>query len=428
MKEIKIKGGKGIKAPALLVNPQSKLEGEILRETNVIYPTSSGGIGLENIDGIVSYLKDWVDVASGLKLNQTSFSANRPLSDRILIILPELEFLIKGVKEERQKMYDVKVRGSKLFDSRLTEKIEQIVELDPSTNKRTDSMINELYPLIDTQLIAKLLRFQLENNVSILTMPTVPIISQRQLDSQFDKATTMINESNTILENVFTAFHDKIDTMNILTITASVLKSENYTKIFSILLNNSPNHVGIRIINVNPSNDNQIINIFNTLLAFYNTMRESGKNIPIHLLGLDHLSYIGWTYGMSTTTLPIVQDPYYFGKRGGDQPPKPYNGAYYDPEDRTFYTKDVLYTKTRSANFRLPCYCDICKKFETIPKVPDTYWNEFRRIHTLLIRSTELKMVREARAPINIALREMFLRSKKLGWTQFLPDRAIVAF
>ena len=144
-------------------------------------------------------------------------------------------------------------------------------------------------------------------------------------------------------------------------------------------------------------------------------------------MGLDHLSYFGWTYGASSTTLPIVSDPYFFGKRGSEQPPKSRSGAYYHPEDKTFDTKDVLYIKTRP-DFRLPCYCDICQKFKTIPNVPESYWNEFRRIHTMLIRSTEMKMVREAPAPINIALREMFLRSKKLGWTQFLAERPLIAF
>ena len=124
----------------------------------------------------------------------------------------------------------------------------------------------------------------------------------------------------------------------------------------------------------------------------------------------------------------MVHDPYFFGRRGRDQPPKPSGGVYYVPEDRTFYTKDNLYSKTRDFNYKLPCYCDICNKFETIPKIIDSYWNRFRRIHTILIRNSELKMLRESPVPINISLREMFLRSKKLGWTQFLSEQPTIAF
>lgn len=44
------------------------------------------------------------------------------------------------------------------------------------------------------------------------------------------------------------------------------------------------------------------------------------------------------------------------------------------------------------------------------------------------MRNSELRMIREAPAPTDVALREMFLRSKKMSWTQFLPVKPIIAF
>src|SRR5437879_2547644 len=99
----------------------------------------------------------------------------------------------------------------------------------------------------------------------MLAMPSVPVTSSRQAERQFEKAHEMIRESYTILENVFTAYHNKIDTMNLLTLNATLIKPENYNKISTILLDHSPNQVGIRITNLNPSNDNQIISLFNAI-------------------------------------------------------------------------------------------------------------------------------------------------------------------
>lgn len=424
MRDIRLKTGKSFRAPSIFLNPETEPEGKIIQQTNANYPNTQGGVGLENIDGIVVYAKDWKNVSDGLRLDQTSFVKGRALQDRIFLLIPELDHLLRGNETERKRMHD-----TGLFDSGLVDLVNRIVGIDPNShNERNDAIINEVYPLIETRTIAGLLRYQLDNKASMLVMPSVPITSSRQADRQFEKAQEMIREGNTILENVFTAFHNKIDTMNLLTLNASLIKPENYNKISTVLLEHSPSQIGIRITNLSASNDNQIINVFNAIGELHNTIRDTGKKIPIHLMNMDHMSYFAWTYGASALTMPIVRDPTFFGRRGSEQPVKPTKGVYYNTEDRTFDTYDVLYTKTRPANYKLPCYCEICQRYGTIPKVPDHYWNEFRRIHTILVRSIELKMLREAPAPMNVSLREMFLRSKKMGWTQFLPERPIIDF
>ena len=422
MKDIKLKNGKSLRSPSIFFNPQTEPEGKIIRDTNAQYPIKENGMGLESIDGFLVFAKDWKNVSKGLSLQQSSLSTNREIRDRVLVIPFDLEFLLRGIEIDRQKMYDTGI-----FNSNLKETLEDIISIQ-STNERNDRVINEIYPLLDTRINSHMLRQQLDNNVSILTMSSVPITSARRIDSQLTKAQEMNDESYTLLENVFTAYsNNKIDTMNYLTVSAAVIKPENYNKIISVLTHNSPHHIGLRVTNLNPSNENQIINVFNFLAELHNTIKKLDKEIPIHLIGFDHLGYLGWTYGVSVVTLPLVSDPYFFGRRGDSQPTKPRKGAYYHPEDRTFYTIDVLFNKTRP-DYRFPCYCDICQKYIKLINVPDSMWNDFRRIHTILMRNSELRMIREAPAPTDVALREMFLRSKKMSWTQFLPVEPIIAF
>src|SRR5713226_4652210 len=260
MKNIKLKTGKAFRAPSIFFNPETEPEGQIIQQTNATYPNTQGGVGLEHIDGIVVYAKDWKNVSYGLKLDQTSFVNGRSMQDRVLLIVPELDHLLRGTETERKRMHD-----TGLFDNGLVDIVNRIVGIDPNgTNVRNDAVINEVYPLIDTRTIAGLLRYQLDNKASMLVMPSVPITSSRQANRQFEKAQSMIRESNTILENVFTAYHNKIDTMNLLTLNASLIKPENYNKINTVLLESSPSQVGIRITNFNPSNDNQVISVFNS--------------------------------------------------------------------------------------------------------------------------------------------------------------------
>lgn len=423
MKKINLKTGKSFRAPSIFLNPETEPEGRYIHQTNAQYPTRQGGVGFENIDGIVVYGKDWNNVSAGLQMNQTSLIDGKSLQDKVLLVLPEIDHLLRGTEADRKRMHD-----TGMFDPTLVETVNRIVGIDPTGNERNDSMINEVYPMIDTRTTARLLRFQLESKVSMLAMSGVPITSARQIDRQFDKAREMIQESYTILENVFTAYYEKIDTMNLLTLNASLIKPENYNKISTVLLEHAPSQVGIRVTNFNPANDNQILSLFNCIAELYNTIRETRQDIPIHLMNLDHLSYFAWTHGASALTLPIVRDPTFFGRRGAEQPVKPSMGVYYNIEDKMFYTRDNLLAETRDTNYKLPCYCEICQRFGTILKVPESYWNEFRRIHTILARSIEVKMLRDAPAPIRIALREMFLRSKKMGWTQFLRENPLIAF
>jgi len=154
------------------------------------------------------------------------------------------------------------------------------------------------------------------------------------------------------------------------------------------------------------------------LLKFIDEFAKLG--IPIHIFNVREFGYVTFYYGASTITTPIATDPYFMRSKSEDQPPR--KGAYYHPLDMTNIVYDMLYAKTRSNNYRFPCHCEICDRFEKITNVPDdeSAWNEFRRIHFLLVKNMELKELRETTVPLNIALKDKFGRSQQTVWLPFL--------
>lgn len=428
-KVIKLKNGKQFSVPAVFLTPESALDGKVLREVNGQFPETRGGMGLEAIEGFTVYAKDWNRVAEGLRQKHTleTFLADnsigrRPIEDRTFIILPELDFALRGSQSDRKKMHD-----AGLISDKQMKVIEQIaLESKLTHNQRLERTVDEVYPLLDTTTLVQSMKFQFERHASILTIPSVSITSVRKFDAQTDKAREMMRSSHTILKDVFTGYYGKIDVMNALTIGASVLKPENYPRLFTLLLSNSPDHIGLRIVGLDKANDSQVSNVFNAMGELHNVMKANGINTPIHVFNMDHLGYVGWCYGMSVLSMPISTDPYFFGRRSDETPPK--DGVFYNIEDMTYDTHEELLRKTRPS-YELPCYCGICQKYKTIPKAKLAMkWNEFRRKSEVLCRNIELKEVREAPARVDEAIKQKLLRSKKLGWTQFIPDKPVIAF
>ena len=83
-------------------------------------------------------------------------------------------------------------------------------------------------------------------------------------------------------------------------------------------------------------------------------------------------------------------------------------------------TYDSFLDKTRSKNYRFPCHCEICEKFLNIPSVEKNYWNEFRRIHFLLVKNMEMKELRDAASHLRIALKDKIARSHQTVWLPYL--------
>lgn len=428
-KVVKLKNGKQFSIPGIFLTPESALDGKVLREINAQFPETRAGLGLEQIEGFTVYAMNWDRVVEGLKPKPTleAFYADnsisrRPIEDRPFIILPELDFALRGSQADRTKMHEIG-----LINDKQMRVIEQIAQESKLThNERLDRTVDEVYPLLDTTTLVQSMKFQLDRRASILSIPSVSVTSVRKFDAQTEKAREMMRNSHTILRDVFTGYYGKIDVMNVLTLGASVLKPENFPSIFSLLIGFSPDHIGLRIVGLDKANDSQVSNVFNAISELWNMMEANEIHIPVHVFNMDHLGYIGWSYGMSILSMPISTDPYFFGRRSDETPPR--EGVFYNIEDMTYDTHEELLRKTRP-NYELPCYCGICQKYKTIPKAKlEMKWNEFRRKSEVLCRNIELKELREAPARIDEVVKQKFLRSKKLGWTQFIPDKPVIAF
>lgn len=401
-----LKCGKILLSPSTFVNPQYGKEAEILRKTVARYPKSNRHDGLNQIDGLVASIKDWNGISKHILAGYIADEPEYKLKDRIIMIDPSLYVLFTGTDPDKESLL-----SSTDALSALKDKVWDISSL-PSQKEKVDTGIRELYPLLDTQVIRDLLEFQIRNGASILMSPSVPVTSQRKIEEQINKAKEMNRISRILLDTVFSAYRENRDLMHVLALNLSVLKPDYIEQLKESVLTSKPDHIGLRVMNLNQDNTSQI-------WAFLHFIQELTKaNIPIHVFNVREFGYVTFYYGASTITTPVATDPYFWRVRSEIAPPR--QGAYYHPIDMTNDTFEMLLEKTRSNNYRFPCHCEICDRFLRVIKVDKKYWNEFRRVHFLLVKNMEMKELRETASPLNIALKDKFARSQQTVWLPFL--------
>ncbi len=407
-----LKTGKSIVFPALFVNPQHSTEARLLREANERYPIRTG-LGIKHIDGVVVSLKDWADVKAGLLLSQRVIDENLPrrgypLRDRVLIIDPSLFVLFQGTRTDKERLFE-----TELFPDKLRGAISQ-VSIGQKPIDKIDRAMEIVYPQLDSRLILNLLRFQIQNGTDVIVCPSVPLTSQRRFEKQLEKAREMQSTSRILLDTVLREESKRIDVMNLLTLNLSVIGVERSEEIIHALLADHPDQVGIRLMNLDATNTSQV----SRFLEFLSELRGYAKSVPIHLLNLNEFGYVTFCYGANTATSPIATNPYFQRGEEFDQPPR--LGSYYHPIDMSYDTYEVLLAKTRKFEYVLPCHCEICSSFENIPRVPNPDWNSFRRIHFLLVKSMEVKEIRDNDSSLKHALRDKFGRSRQTVWVPYL--------
>jgi len=403
---VELKCGKSFKAPSMFVNPRFPKEGKILREIVARYPETEDRDGLNQIDGIVVSIKDWASISPYIFSGYVVEDKKRyKLKDRVLIIEPGLYMLFTGVESDKDSLLEV--IGIREL-AKTVNKISSVV----SQKEKIDLGIEYLYPLLDAKVIQSLLKFQIRSGASILVSPSVPITSIRKFSEQLNKAREMNRISRILFDTVFTKYRDERDLMHLFAVNVSVLRPENIEPLKEAILANNPDHIGIRLMNFSENNTSRIW----VLLKFIEELAKFG--IPVHVFNVREFGYVTFCYGASSITTPIATDPYFMRSKSEDQPPR--KGAYYHPIDMTNDVYDMLLEKTRSNNYRFPCHCEICEKFERVINVKEDIWNEFRRIHFLLVKNMELKELRETTAPLRIALKDKFARSQQTVWLPFL--------
>jgi hypothetical protein len=399
--EIDLKCGKKLKFPSMFINIKNNMEARILRNIITAYKNSDG---INQIDGIYTSIKDWNKVSGLIKTSYIE-KPNYPLTDRAILIDPSLYLLFSGFDDDKIS---------------LTDSIPQLEPLKPIINeisKQTSQRdkiyenIDKVYPLLDSRVIYGFIENQITNNADIIMAPTTPISSQTKVEEQIEKNKEMNRASKILFDTVFSAYKDKKDFMNVLPLRPSVLKTDNLDVLKDAILINNPDQLGIQLLGLDETNSNQI----SLLLKLIKDLSESNK--PLHILNVREFGYVAFCYGANSLVTPIAVDPY-AGRSISDQP-IPRRGSYYHYLDMTDDSYEILLSKTRPT-YDFPCHCEICIRNKKAMDVSESFWNEFRRVHFLLVKNMEMKELRERNAPLKDALCDKFSRSSQTVWIPYL--------
>jgi hypothetical protein len=429
MKEIRLKtkSKKTFRAPAIFVMPKNGLDILALREANMRYPKQVGGLALEQIDGIVVNLKDQREMWA--ELSQTAFELEKGtpkgnLTDRIKIVNPGLDFLLRGNDADRDKM---KMTG--LFDPATVRNVERIAKSDDAPAEKAGQTINEVYPKMHAGMINSILKYQIDVGADIIMFPTVPISSTRYFTAQIGKVNEMLRASRVLLDSLFSGTVERRDTMSAINVDARFLAERKYAiELAAALFSQEADHIGVNVSNLDRGNETQVQNVFDFMGMLYQGMQETERRVPLHLMNVDQFGYMAFCYGVSTLTMPLASDPFFYSIRHKKDISPVRKGVYYYPSKMQYVTYDKLLDLTRSNNYRLPCHCAVCEDFGTVFNAEATFdFNEFRRIHDVLYKNIENKMLREPRIPFTDALRDLLSRSRP-AWTQYIPAMPMIAF
>lgn len=409
-----MKCGKTLQFPAMFVNPQNQMEAELVNLVNQRYPTQPSHAGINYIDGIMISIKDLENVTRMLDQKCLSeYTENKPRSieSKIKIVDPSLHFLFQGTEEDKNSMLE-----TGLFPQSLVAVLAAITSMAKPTEK-IDALIDRIYPSFDTLLIRNLLEFQIKNHADIVIFPSVPITtsSKPRFRKQLAKVNEMNKTSRILYNTVFKSTREALDSMSMLTINTSVITPENMHELIEAIAVAEPDHIGIRPQNFSEADVPRTYMLLQLIEKIANI--TNGK-IPIHLFNVTELGYVSFCHGSTSMITPIATDPYF--RRKAEQTPFPKCGAYYHPIDMTSDPYEILLDKTRKMNYSLPCHCEICSEYKHVANVPKEYWNKFRRIHFMLVKSMEMKELKESTSFLKTALKDKFARSDRTQWLPFL--------
>ena len=291
--------------------------------------------------------------------------------------------------------------------------------------EKIERYIVDVYPYLD-RLVFDLLKFQIDNGADIIVAPSVPITSRSFATKQIEKASRMNADSKALMDTIFSSQSKQRDFLIMLTVNAGILDSDFVDPIFGMLRRYEPDHIGIKLLNLNPSDSVRVESTLRFISDLRKALQIEGANIPIHIFNVREFGYVTYCHGATSIVSPIATTPYIYLDR--ENPPDPIPlGRYYHPIDMTDDTFELLCEKTMQENFRLPCHCKICEEVLTVPNVKDNF-NRFRKVHFILAKNLEMKEIRFVEESVlHIGLKNRFANSKSMTWVPYL-DRMIAPF
>jgi hypothetical protein len=403
-----LKSGKNIKTPALFVNVRTKKEAHLLKETINRYPVNKNLDGLNQIDGIVVSIKDHHAVSPFLVRNKiTDFAGKYSTDERSLIIDPSCYLPFMGLDQDKEAF----CKTVSEWIPELQDKVNQITVME-SQKSKIEEYMKQIYPLLDVRLIQGLLEFQMKNHADFLVCPSVPLSSPRKIKEQIKKMADMNREGGVLINTILKKYEMPKDSMNMVALNPSVLAPEYFEEIRNAMMQGNPNMLGIRLMNL----DEKDVAETKTFLKFLKELE--GTKIPIFVFNVREFGYVCLCHGASVISMPIARSPYTTRTKGTEKPVR--EGTYYHPIDMIDYQYARLRDEIRSNNYRFPCHCEACESFGILLKVDKKIWNDFRKIHFLLLKDMEIKEFRETNVDLKVALQDKFGRSKRTSYITFL--------
>lgn len=399
-----------LKNPSLFVELKTKKEAHLIREAVSRYPMNKAHDGLNQIDGLTIPIGNYPQIAGFLGADLKSAFSDTPhysLDKRIRLIDPSLYFLFMGKTQDKQNCCELIEQWAP--------KIPPIVQSIANSRlpmEKTDRVIKEIYPLLDVVLIRNLLQYQIEHHASILINPSVPLSSSRMINHQVEKTREMNRTGRILFDTLLTRFNTERDLMNLVTLSPSIITANNVDNIIDCVMQGTPDIIGIRLMNLNEQKPEEIKN----LLKFVKSLSSSGK--PVIVFNVREFGYVTFCHGASAISTPIATSPYTtIGKRG--EPPKR-EGSYYHCIDMVDYSYGNLPDRIRGDSYKLPCHCEICDGHTSYLDIGKKQWNQFRKVHFLLVKNMEMQELRKTDVPFNIALADKFGRSLRTGYIPYL--------
>lgn len=408
MKVHALKSGDTFTSPSIFINLQHPLDAKAM--------TIASNHGLANMDGIVIDILDYKEIAENLGFNQHALvpTSHSDIRNKLRLIDPALHRLLIGNDEQKQRML-----STKLFDTRLHEPIQKMMNSDVSPKEKTRIIIDQVYPYLT---VKPPIDFQLRNGAAGIIAPSVNISSRKHLNTQVAKVTQMLTDTRTLLDTSLAGYSETRDLINVLTIFYKLAEPQNYSSLFRLVLCNKPNQVGFRFLGVKESDTVAVKNMFTFLrdFAIYSMdVMDTKEPIQMHLFNVDELGYVGYCNAICNIVSPVATTPYYAypSKKDRDNEEIDTSPTYYNPID-------MNQPKAHSIG-RLPCSCPECSKFVFMSTVPKKYLPTFRRIHWLYCKDEEIRQFRESDARLDTALRDKFARSMRTQLAAYIPENPL---
>lgn len=405
-----LKSGKSYTSPSLFVHPQTRDDVSALWTMDEKNKTT-------NIDGVYVSLPDLKYIGSKLGFDtQPLFNeTKKTVRDKILLIDPNLDKLLGGMEDVKQKMF-----ATGRFDKRIQKLLKEIKLADLTSTEKSLRIMDEIYPLLQ---VKPLMDLQVDANVDVIIAPCIPISSKTKLLDRFNFATQMLKNARILLDtSSLKRFKDTKDLMNVLTLSKSIITDErNFHSLFELLLCNDPDFVGIKIDRIQESDSPSQITLFKFFREFheYAKIKTGNDAPPMHLLNVNELGYVGYCNAVSNIVCPIGHSPSYpfMRKKGGGATTTHIER---DTAMKYYHPIDMDYPRFNLQN-PFPCACSICEPPNTADNVPYKERPLHNRKHWLEVKDDEIRQLRETPVRLDIALRDKLARANRTQLLAYLP-------